>query len=167
MGWVCLCVGVQGRLKKDFNWSAPPKRTISKSETKKKSVIYGVLLDSFSHKLITKSSFYLFEGLTPLNCLSMRYWEEPEEVIQYKYSWRSTPERVLWILMEDDELNKTEVQHIVPNMLCIWLHVKVCFEAMLSTCAHFYQHVRTPEHVYNPAPFIIVGVTPCHHSGTN
>lgn len=65
-----------------------------------------MLVDSFSHKLIKKSSFYLFEGLIQPRCLSVRDWEEPEEVPQYKYSWRSSPERVvLRILMEDAELN--------------------------------------------------------------
>lgn len=49
---------------------------------------------------------------------------------------------------------KTEVKHIIPNMLCIWLHVRVCFEAKLSTDAHFYQHVCTwariqPSSIYN------------------
>lgn len=64
MGWVCLCVWVQGRLQKDFNWSVAPKWAISKSETK--NVIYRALSVLFSNQLIMNAkecSFYLVEGL--------------------------------------------------------------------------------------------------------
>lgn len=62
---VFVCVEVHGAFKKDLIDQCLLKG-LSASQ-RQKNVIYGVLLDSFSDKLIRKSSFFLFEGLVQLN----------------------------------------------------------------------------------------------------
>ena len=59
---VFVCVWVQGRLQKDFNWSVAPKWAISKLVAKKKNVIYRTVSVLFPHQLIINAKecgFYL------------------------------------------------------------------------------------------------------------